>query len=73
MDKSCEKPTRNVRLNRDTLIVSLVNCNYCDACKKGQDEIRIVDVVETDTQMKSAYRRWLASRERFVREVITLD
>ena len=36
MDKSCEKPTRNVRLNRDTLIVSLVNCNYCDGCKKGQ-------------------------------------
>ena len=72
MDKSCEKPTRNVRLNRDTLIVSLVNCNYCDACKKGQDEVKIVDV-ETDIQMKSAYRRWLASREDFVREVITLD
>ena len=72
MDKSCEKPTRSVRLNRDTLIVSLVNCNYCDACKKGQDEIKIVDV-ETDIQMKSAYRRWLASREDFVREVITLD
>ena len=73
MDKSCEKPTRNVKLNRDTLIVSLVNCNYCDGCKKGQDEIKIVEVVETDIQMKSAYRKWLANRERFVREVITLD
>ena len=73
MNKSCEKPTRNVKLNRDTLIVSLVNCNYCDACKKGQDEIKIVDVVETDIQIKSAYCRWLASREKFVREVITLD
>ena len=72
MDKSCEKPTRNVRLNRDTLIVSLVNCNYCDACKKGQDEVKIVDV-ESDIQMKSAYRRWLANREDFIREVITLD
>ena len=72
MDKSCEKPTRNVRLNRDTLIVSLVNCNYCDACKNGQDEVKIVDV-ETDIQMKSAYRRWLANREDFIREVITLD
>ena len=72
MDKSCEKPTRSVRLNGDTLIVSLVSCNYCDACKKGQDEVKIVDV-ETDIQMKSAYRRWLASREDFVREVITLD
>ena len=73
MDRSCEKPTRNVRLNGDALIVSLVNCDYCNACKKGQDDIRILDVVETDTQMKSAYSRWLAKRERFVREVIPLD
>ena len=73
MDRSCEKPTRSVRLNGDTLIVSLVNCEYCDACKKGQDEIKILNVVETDTQMKSAYSRWLANRERFVRDVITLD
>ena len=73
MDRSCEKPTRIVRLNGDALIVSLINCEYCNACKKGQDDIRIVDVVETDSMMKSAYSRWLATREKFIREVITLN
>ena len=73
MDKSCEKPTRIVRLKGDSLIVSLMDCKRCDACKMGQDDIRIVDVVEMDSMMKSAYGRWLATREKFIREVITLN
>ena len=73
MDKSCEKPTRIVTLKGDSLIVSLKDCKRCDTCKMGQDDIMIVDVVETDSMMKSAYGRWLATREKFIKEVITLN
>ena len=73
MNKSCEKPTRTVMLKGDSLIVSLKDCKRCDTCKRAEDDILITDVIESEGMMKSAYGRWLATREKFIKEVITLN
>ena len=73
MDKSCEKPIRRVSLNKDALIVSVKDCGTCKECKEKQNEIEIVNVEESDKQIKMAYTRWLEQRERFITQVITLD
>ena len=73
MDKSCEKPTRSVKLNGDALIVTLADCGMCEICQAETDEVRIVSVIVSDVEMKSAYSRWLGKREKFITKVITLD
>ena len=73
MDKSCEKPTRSVKLNEDALTITLANCGRCKVCQAETDEVRIVSVIESDVEMKSAYSRWLGKREKFIKKVITLD
>ena len=73
MDKSCEKQTRSVRLNKDALTITLIDCGRCEVCQRDTDDIRVVHVVKSDAEMKSAYTRWLAKREKFITKVITLD